>query len=81
MGRPTHNLRFEGTQLGWIGLISVPITSHPGNSSAKSLLTSEYSLIQSDGALSVKFTYMAQIPGKEKWLENVLKTIETDRYS
>lgn len=35
----THNWRLGGTQLGWIGERSVPITSVLGNSSAKSLLS------------------------------------------
>jgi hypothetical protein len=33
----TYNLRFGGTQEGWIGEISVPMTWVSGNSSAKSL--------------------------------------------
>jgi hypothetical protein len=34
------NLQFGGTNVGWIGERSVPMTSADGNSSAKSLLLS-----------------------------------------
>lgn len=33
----TYNFKFGGTQVGWIGEMSVPVTSASGNSSAKSL--------------------------------------------
>ena len=35
----THNLRFGGIQPGWMGEMSVPVTSASGYSSAKSLKT------------------------------------------
>jgi len=37
VGQPTCNLKLGGTHVGWIGEMSVPITSAAGNSSAKSL--------------------------------------------
>ena len=33
-----YNFTFGGTQTGWIGEMSVPVTSTSGNSSAKSLM-------------------------------------------
>lgn len=53
----TYNLRLGGIHDGWIGEMSVPITSQFGYSSAKSLRT-----VNSYKARGFRFTHIAQDP-------------------
>lgn len=64
-GMVSYNLQLGGTQPGWIGETSVPMTSHWGYSSAKSLIRKSLGRNQS---LSSNQTHMAHIPAK--WLES-----------
>lgn len=58
----TYNFRFGGTQVVWVGDISVPITSTSGNWSAKSL--GRLALASETGSQ----TYIAHKPKRREFL-------------